>query len=611
MAETPSPPKRRRNRRSRHNRLGALQRLFRTWVGARAVRVAKSWLRRLRPSSGPAPSAGPPHGPGDPPLAPIRAQRPQPHPPGFREKWRGRAFTALFLVCALLLAKPWLSRLTQLHAEMISAAAPAALGGDDARVATVLIDAPEYQQQFDATSPLNRAALAAFFMRFVEHHDRLRSSPRCQTCDADRAATQGLPSVLGIDFDLAPANPADLDSQARQQLDRALDLLAARVPLVLVWPVFDAACRSDPSACAACRWVAQRQAHQIHFASALLDDRGASFNRSRATLGVVMAQLRNPASAAAAAAASASASAPAPPAVAVAVAEVAPDMTVKLMSWVMKEVASVTPEKPCDARAAQPQADACKACDGAHGSHPGDSADETVQRIDAMLNFNFGAAAQDLNALMDHMVVVGGAYDPRDTLWPAGQPLAMPSAQVHAWVAASAARPYRELKKWALIGIEVAFGMLAGAVFHAIWAAVGRARPFFFKLAFWYGVFWVITLAPPLGLLLVANDLQRLGLDALSLGLLTIGIGLDSVVSAHDELLQDLPEPVELTPKLAALERFAEFSWGFGQWWVILTVLFSHPHALPPYQALLICAIAAGCYFWPGGPRTQPGPRPP
>ena len=93
--------------------------------------------------------------------------------------------------------------------------------------------------------------------------------------------------------------------------------------------------------------------------------------------------------------------------------------------------------------------------------------------------------------------------------------------------------------------------------------------------------------------------------------MLTIGIGLDSVVSAHDELLQDLPEPVELTPKLAALERFAEFSWGFGQWWVILTVLFSHPHALPPYQALLICAIAAGCYFWPGGPRTQLGPRPP
>lgn len=495
-----------------------------------------------------------------PKAAPVAAQ---PSHSNFRDTWRGRAFTSFSLACALALAEPWLNPLTRPAIEMFSAAAQGVMGAEDVPVATVLIDEDEYAQRFGATSPLNRTELVDFF--------RLFDTPA------------RLPAVIGIDLDLAPANPDDIDSPARHALDAALDALAARVPLVLVWPAQDAACRRDLRACPACRWVAQREKHGIRFASPFVDDRGATFHRADATLGVEMAE------------ATRAASAGAPP-------DARTGFAAWLMTWFMKPVPPLHREAPCAAASPEALHTHTHTATAPDAHFPA----ELLLRLGPLLGFKLGDVAQVeiRDALGGALVVVGGAYDSRDTIQPSGWTQTVPSARVHAWVAASAARPYRRLVEAAKLAIEVGLGVLASTVFHAIWVRVGRAGVHFARLAFWCVLFGCFVAAPPLALLAYAIELHDWGLDAASLSVVLIGVEIESVVSSQEMLIHQAQVQAAARDRPSAVDRLVESVWAIVQWLVIGAALVHHRAEWPALPLALIVLLAAGCYFWPGGPLT-------
>lgn len=497
----------------------------------------------------------------------------------FRDTWRGRAFTAFSLASALALASPWLSHWTRPNVEMFSAAAQMAFGKGDVPVATVLIDEDEYTQRFAATSPLDRAELAKFFSLF------------------NPDAPARLPAVIGIDLDLAPANSHDVDSPARQILDAALDTLADRVPLVLVWPEMSAACRDNPRAtrCSmTCQWIAQRQQHGIRFASPQLDDRSSTFNRSEATLGVEMADAARTANAAFQSA---------PPDDAIGV-RLRAWVRARVHDWFGKPPPTLQRASPCAVSAAPglaPQAE--------HALHGPRVLPELLLRLGPLLRFKLAdmEQAERRDWLAGFMVVVGGAYDSRDRLLPGGWNEAVPSARVHAWVAASAARPYLQLVEAAMLAIEVATGVLASAIFHAIWVRVGRSGVHFAWLSLWCLLFALSAAAPPLLLLAFAIDLHDWGLDATRLSLLVVAMEIETIVSSQEMLIHQAQSTAAAPERPNALDRGFEVIWALLQWYVIVRYLMHHGAELPGPQIPAIGVLAAGCYLWPGGPLTWVG----
>lgn len=184
------------------------------------------------------------------------------------------------------------------------------------------------------------------------------------------------------------------------------------------------------------------------------------------------------------------------------------------------------------------------------------SEEQALIRPQRLRAFNITQARENPGRLVGKVVVVGGAYGVSDRFSLRGIAEPVYGVELHGWIAGSEFEPVYKPSLAANLWLDIAVGLLTGALFSAVWSRIQdpRSRRSFARRALFYVLFLMLAVGAPAALLLTAVGLAQYNIFISSAAMM-VSVIFDGILSSHEELLDGDSQqaaPGQQAPAMAA-----------------------------------------------------------